>query len=69
MIEYTILHRHKIKYFKGTNLRGIDFLILLMEIFVQVLILMYFTPTVTVTEIFLINATPSVRWRLLEGGV
>ena len=65
----TILHRYKIKYFKGTNLCGIDFLVLLMEMFVQVLIFMYFTPTVTVTRIFLINPNPSVRWRLSEGGV
>ena len=35
----------------------------------QALIFMYFTPTVTVTGIFLINAIPSLRWRLLEGGV
>ena len=64
-----MLNRNKIKYSKGTNLRGIDFLVLLREIFVQVLICMYFTPTVTGTEIFLINAIPSVRWRLLEGSV
>ena len=56
-----ILHRYKIKYFKGTNLRGIEFLVLLREIFVQVSIFMYFTPTVTATGIFLIRATPSVR--------
>ena len=69
-----IQYWYKIKYFKGTNLRGIDFLVLLGEIFVQVLSFMYFNPTVT--EIFFINATlppppppPSVRWRLLEGGV
>ena len=57
------------KYFKGTNFRGIDVLALLREIFLQVLIFMYFTPKVTVTGIFLINASPSVRWHLLEGGV
>ena len=57
------------KYFKGTNFRGIDVLVLLREIFLQVLIFMYFTPKVTVTGIFLINASPSVRWHLLEGGV
>ena len=59
-----ILHRYKIQYFKGPNFRGIDF----REIFVQVLIFMYFTTKVTVTGIFLIKATPSVRWLLLEGG-
>ena len=57
------------KYFKGTNFRGIDVLVLLREIFLQVLIFMYFTPKVTVTGIFLINASPSVRWHLIEGGV
>ena len=62
-----ILHRYKIKYFKGTNFHGINFLVLLREICEQVLIFMYFTPKVTVTGIFLINATPSVRWHLLEG--
>ena len=61
-----ILHRYYIKYFKETNFHGIDFLVLLREIFVQVLIFMYFTPKVTVTGIFLINATPSVRWYLYE---
>ena len=63
-----ILHRSKIKYFKGTNFRGIDFLVFLREMFVQVLIFMYFTPKVIATGIFLINGTPSVRWNLLEGG-
>ena len=63
-----ILHRNKIKYFKGTNFRGIDFLVLLREIFVQVLIFMYFTPKVIATGIFFINGTPSVMWKLLEGG-
>ena len=47
-----MLHRCKIKYFKGTYFRGIDFLVLLKEIFVPVLIFMYFTPKVTVTGIF-----------------
>ena len=60
-----ILHQYKIKYFKGTNFRGIDFLVLLREIFVQVLIFMYFTPKVTVTGIFLINAISSVKWHFL----
>ena len=58
-----ILHRYKIKYFKGTNFRGIEFQVLLREIFAQVLNVMYFTPKVTVTGIFLINATP------LRGGI
>ena len=53
-----MLHRYKIKYFKGTSFCGIDFLVLLREIFVQVLIFMYFPPKVTVTGIFLINTTP-----------
>ena len=44
---------------KGTKSHGTDFLGLLREIFVQV----------TVTGIFLINATRSVRWHSLEGGV
>ena len=61
-----MLHRYEIKYFEGTNLRGNDFLVLVKEIFVQILIFMYFTPPVTVTGIFLITATPSVKWRLLE---
>ena len=52
-----MLHRYKIKYFKGTNFCGADSLVLPWEIFEQVLILIYFTPTVTVTRIFLINAT------------
>ena len=39
----TILHQYKTKYFKKTNFRGIDFLDLLREIFVQLLIFMYFT--------------------------
>ena len=52
---------------QGNNFRGIDFLVLLKEIFVQVLIFMDFTTKVTVTGIFLINATPYVRWHLLEG--
>ena len=63
-----ILHRYKMKYFKGTSFHGIDFLVLLREIFEQVLIFMYFIPKVTVTGIFLIRATLSVRWNLLEGG-
>ena len=63
------INRYKIKYFKGTNFCGIDFLVLPREIFAQVLIFIYFTAAVTVTGIFSINATPSVRWRLLEGGV
>ena len=62
----TKIHPYKRKNFKGTNFRGIDFLVLLREIFVQVLIFMYFTQKVTVTGIFLINVTPSVRWHLLE---
>ena len=53
-----ILHQFKLKYFKGTNFHGIDFLVLLREIFVQVLIFMDFTQKVSVTGIFLINATP-----------
>ena len=62
-----ILHR----YIKRSTLneliyfRGIDFLVLLREIFVQVSI--FISPTVT--GIFSINATPSVSWDLLEGGV
>ena len=64
-----MLHRYKIKHFKGTNFHGIDFLLLLGDVFAQVLIFIYFTPTVTVTGIFLINVTPSVRWRLLQEGV
>ena len=63
-----ILHRYKIKHFEGINFRGIDLLVLLKEIFVQVLIIMYLTPIVTVTGTFLISATPSVRWCLLAGG-
>ena len=62
-------YRYRIKYFEGTNLRGIDFLVLIKEFFVRVLIFMYFGSTVTVTGIFLVNATPSVRWPLLAGGV
>ena len=62
-------YRYRIKYFEGTNLRGIDFLVLIKEFFVWVLIFMYFGSTVTVNGIFLVNATPSVRWPLLEGGV
>ena len=64
-----ILHRYKIKHFKGTKFRAIDFLVLLKDIFVQVLIFMDFTTKVTVTGIFLINPTPYVRWHLLEGGL
>ena len=37
--------------------------------FARGLIFMYFTSTVTVTELFLLNATPSVKLRLLEKGV
>ena len=65
----SILHRYEIKYFKGTNFRGIDFLVLLSEFFMRVLIFMYSTPKVTVTEIFLIKAAPSVRWHFLERGL
>ena len=64
-----ILHRYKIKYLKGTYLRGIDFLVLLKKIFVQVSIFMYFIEIVIVTGIFLINAISSVRWLFLEGCV
>ena len=39
-----------------------------MGVFQEVLIFMYFTTEVAATGIFLINATPSVRWHLLEGG-
>ena len=46
-----ILHRYKIKHFKGTKFRAIDFLVLLKDIFVQVLIFMDFTTKVTVTGI------------------
>ena len=67
-IVNAMLHRYKIKYFKGTNICGIDFLVSLMEIFVRVLIFTYFTPKVFVTGIFLIKTTPSVRWHLLEAG-
>ena len=59
--------QYYLQYFRGTNFRGIDFLVLLRVIFLQVLILTYFTPKVTVTRIFLINTNPSVRWHLLEG--
>ena len=62
-----ILRRYKRKYFKGTNFCGIVFLVLLKEIFVQVLIFMDFAKKETVTGIFLINATHYVRWHLLDG--
>ena len=42
-------------------------LVLLTTIFVQVLTFMYFTPKVTVTGIFLIDTTPSLKWNFLEG--
>ena len=73
LIEYIKIYgspvTHKCKRIRGTNFRGIDLLVLLRDIFVQVLIFMYFTPTVIVTGISLINATPSVMWRLLERDV
>ena len=62
-----ILQRYKIKYFKGTNFYDGDFLALLREIFVQLLIFMNFT-NCYLTGIFSINDTPSARWRLFEGG-
>ena len=56
---------YKIKNVKGTNFCDINFMVLRRKIFVQVLIFMYFTPKVTVTGIFLINAISSVKWYFL----
>ena len=56
-----MLHRYEIKHCKGTNFCGTDFLVLLREIFVQVLIFIVFHQTVP--GLFSINATP------LRGGI
>ena len=64
-----ILNQYKIKYFKGTNFRGIDFLVWPSEIFVQILIFMYFTPKVAVTGNIFNKGYPVCEVTFIRRGV